>query len=130
MKVITTYIAFDGEEFTSEKDCLEHEAEMRKNTEKVMFYTHDMKPIKDAFRKNIDVIFFIVVNAIEDIEIVKRVFNYHKMSTPWFHSGLCPLKGLYYWSNRDEEWHHWQTEMQSLITLGNYFQQFDEEENS
>jgi hypothetical protein len=130
MKVITTYIAFDGEEFANEKDCLKHEAEMRKGTEKIMFYTRDMKPIENVFGERMEETFFITVNTIEDIEIVKRIFNYHGLPTPWFHSDLSPLVGLYYWSNKDQEWHHWQTEMRSLTALGNYFQQFEEEENS
>lgn len=130
MKVITTYIAFDGEEFANEADCLEYEAEMLKGTEKIMFYTHDMKPIKNVFEERMEKTFFIVVNTVEDIEVVERIFDYHGLDTPWFRSNLCHLTGLYYWSNKDEEWHHWQTEMQSLITLGNYFQQFEEEENS
>ena len=130
MKVITTYIAFDGEEFANEADCLEYEAEMRKGTEKVMFYTHDMKPIKDVFGERMDKTFFIVVNTIEDIEVVERIFDYHGWDIPWDCSNVPCLTGLYYWSDKDEEWHHWQTEMKFLSTIGNYFQQFEEEENS
>ena len=130
MKIVTTYIAFDGEEFANKEDCLEYEAEMRKGTDKVMFYTHDMKPIKDVFGEEMDRIFFIVVNTVEDIEVIERILDYHGWDTPWSYNNLCRLAGLYYWGNKDEEWHHWQTEMQSLTALGNYFQQFEEEENS
>ena len=49
MKVITTYIAFDGEEFTNEKDCLEHEEKMFEGTDKVKVYNANRLPIKNLF---------------------------------------------------------------------------------
>lgn len=130
MKVITTYIAFDGKEFTNEKDCLEHEMEMCEGTDKVMFYTQDMKPIKDVFGEGMSDTYFIIVNAFEDIKIVERIFDYHDFPTPWDYNNVPCLAGLYYWSDKDEAWRHWQTEMKFLSTIGNYFQQFEEEENS
>lgn len=130
MKVITTYIAFDGEEFANEKDCLNYEAEIRKGTEKIMLYTSTMKLIKDVFEVRAENVFFIVVNTLEDIEVIERVFDYHDVDTPWHCDNLPRVSGLYYWSNKDDEWHHWQSEMKSLTALGNYFQQFEEEENS
>lgn len=130
MKIITTYIAFDGEEFANVKDCLDHEAEMYKGTDKVMFYTQDMKPIKDVFGEGMSDTYFIIVNTIEDIKIVERIFDHHGFSNPWDYNGVYRLAGLYYWSDKDEAWRHWQTEMKFLSTIGNYFQQFEEEENS
>lgn len=130
MKVITTYIAFDGEEFANEKDCLEYEAEMRKDTEKIKFYTYDMKLIKDVFGKEMEEISFIIVNTVEDIEIVEKILSYHGLDTPWEYYNLPCLSGLYYWGDKDKKWHHWQTEMQSLTAIGNYFQQFEKKERA
>ena len=131
MKVITTYIAFDGEEFTNEKDCLEHEEKMFEGTDKVKVYNANRLPIKNLFNhREFEEVDYLIVESLEHIPTIEKVFDFHDIRTPWEHSGLSYETGLYYWSYYDDEWHHWQTEMQSLTALGNYFQQFEEEENS
>ena len=100
-------------------------------TDKVKVYNANRLPIKNLFNhREFKEVYYLIVESLEHIPTIEKVFDFHGIRTPWEHSGLSYETGLYYWSHCDDEWHHWQTEMQSLTALGNYFQQFEEEENS
>ena len=72
MKAVTTYIAFDGEEFANEADCLEYEAEMLEGADKVKVYNANRLPIKNLFNhREFEEVDYLIVESLEHIPTIE-----------------------------------------------------------
>ena len=133
MTEYTTYVAFDGSEFDDEDDCVAYERKLQAvdYEGEIFFYDINRKPIP-LYVEDLDDVYFINIKT--------------KKAGRWFidrcddyglrHLGNYDLRrekellmtGFFWFSIDDSDWHHWQTEMESLRAIGDYFQLFEEEE--
>ena len=130
MTEYTTYVAFDGSEFDDEDDCLAYERTMQATDyeDEIFFYDNNRKPVPLNV-EDLDDVYFVNIETEKAREwFIDRCRNCGS-THPWSYNPHreeeFPLTGFFYYS--DEEWHHWQTEMERLRAIGDYFQIFEED---
>ena len=130
MTEYTTYVAFDGEEFDDEDDCLAYERKLQATNFKgeIFFYDINRKPVPLDIG-DLDDVYFVNIETERACQwFVDRCHDCGS-THPWSYNPYrkeeFPLTGFFYYS--DEEWHHWQTEIEKLNAIRDYFQLFEED---
>lgn len=130
MTEYTTYVAFDGSEFDDEDDCLAYERTMQATDyeDEIFFYDNNRKPIPLNV-EDLDDIYFVNILAEKAcqwfVDRCQDCGSTHPWSYNPYRKEEFPLTGFFYYS--DEEWHHWQTEIERLRAISDYFQLFEED---
>lgn len=133
MTEYTTYIAFDGSEFDDEDDCLAYERTMKATDyeKEISFYGFDRKPIP-LHVENLDDVYFVNIKTKKAcqwfIDRCQDCGSIHPWSYDPHRKEEFPMTGFFWFDTSDDTWHHWQTEMEKLNEIRNYFQLFEEEE--
>lgn len=133
MEKIVKYVAFDGTEFDDEDECLDYEleTEAKEYIEHFALYDHNRKPIKFyADDQVLEHTNYIVVKSEKAVSFLDDwMIDYGCYSTIGKAADLAGIEnrvGLWMWSEVEETWVHWETEIAKMRELGEYFQRFEE----
>ena len=130
MEKKVVYVAYDGEQFPTERACAAYELSMDVHRFKKDFSLYDEceKPIPHDVSWNDEDIFFIrIINPSKELNIYleNRLAEYEVYS-PWADEGLEFKDDLYFWDRHCGNWRSWSDEMEKLEIMGEYFQMFAE----
>ena len=91
-----SYVAFDGEEFETEKECLAYEDGFKVENKDIVFYNDFFEPLDSD---NLDATHYIYIKTSKGLANVKNRFKYEGFTC----DGLNSL-GCYYYSVQQDEW--------------------------
>ena len=110
-----TYIAFDGEVFDDEDECVAYERKLNADAYKdeIFFYGINRQPIPLDVG-DLDDVYFVNIKTENACQwFVDRCQDCGTMH-PWNYDPCCkerfPLTGFFYYT--DGGWHHWKTEIE------------------
>ena len=130
MTEYTTYVAFDGTEFDDEDDCLAYERTIQATDYEgeIFFYDINRKPIP-LHTEDLEDVYFVNIETEKACQWFVDRCGDCGATHPWSYNPYrkeeLPMTGFFYYS--DEEWHHWQTEIEKLNAIRDYFQLFEED---
>lgn len=131
MTEYTTYVAFDGVEFEDEDDCRAYERKLQAvdYEGEIFFYDINRKPIS-LHVEDLDDVYFVNIETEKAFKwFLDRCVD-GGATHPWYYNARrtepFPKTG-FFWYDDNGDWHHWQTEMESLRAIGDYFQLFEED---
>ena len=131
MTEYTTYVAFDGSEFDDEDDCLAYERTMRATDYEgeLFFYDSNRKPLPLDVEDLDNVYFVNILTEKASAWFLDRCRDCGS-THPWIYDSHrkeeFPKTG-FFWYDDNGDWRHWQTEMESLRAISDYFQLFEED---
>jgi hypothetical protein len=94
-----TYIAFDGEEFEAEEDCVAHEKSLSETNEHVRLFAADFSPIKwnpENYDGMWAYLSYIVIEP-----------HYEEEAEEWWNNTFCAMLDVSPFSNLDHIWSDW-----------------------
>jgi hypothetical protein len=120
MRVKKVYIAYDGTQFSNEKDCVEYEKqnnykELFENYgSKIRFYGNEgqflqVEELSEYDFDNLDYIY------LEDSNLAEITANYIEESIPSPFKDFGNIAGYFWWDYDNEEWHDFAREYNNLI---------------
>lgn len=127
MTEYTKYVAFDGEEFDNECDCLAYERKMQAiNFEgEIFFYDINGKPIP-LYTEDLNKIFFIDIKTEKAcqwfIDSCDKCGSRHPWNYDPDREEDFPMTGFFWFDTDNYIWHHWQIENKKLNEIRDYFQ--------
>ena len=127
MTEYTMYVAFDGEEFYDECDCLAYERKMQAtNFEgEIFFYGADRKPIPLDIA-DLDDVYFVNIKTEKacrwSIDRCEDCVLTHPWSNSSNRKNVLPMTGFFWFNIDNNTWHRWQTENENLNEIQDYFQ--------
>lgn len=133
MEKIITYVAFDGTQFDDEDECVEYEflENAKEYTDGFTLYNEAREPIKISFNEDVlGETSFIIIKEARAIPFLDDW-----MADNYFYETIGKVAnrlnienciGLWIWDGKEETWKHWETEMEKMRELGEYFQRFEE----
>ena len=125
------YVAYDGEQFPTERACVQYELSMNVHRFKKDFLLYDEceKPIPhDVSWDNEDISFIRIINPSPELNrYLEERFTEYGLYSPWADEGLTFKDDLYFWDNKHYGcWRSWSDEMEKLDIMGEHFQMFTE----
>ena len=102
MKKIEYWVAEDGEEFDSEKECYDYEHRHDNLASKVTLIDRDGNLLDNTatFRKNIEDCYEMIIDDDETAVRLMDFFKYEGAESPWDrYNGLDVVAGHYYYEN-------------------------------
>lgn len=126
-----TYVAFDGSEFDDEDDCLAYERTMKATDyeDEIFFYDSNRKPVPLNV-EDLDDVYFVNIETEKASKWFLDRCRDSGATHPWTYDARraepFPKTG-FFWYDDNGDWRHWQTEMESLRAIGDYFQLFEED---
>lgn len=133
MEKIITYVAFDGTQFDDEDECVEYEflESAKEYTDGFTLYNEAREPIKISFNGNaLDETSFIIIKEARAIPFLDDWMAdncfYETIGKVANRLNIENCIGLWIWDGKEETWRHWETEMEKMRELGEYFQRFEE----
>lgn len=130
MEKKVVYVAYDGEQFPTERACAEYELSMNVHRFKKDFLLYDdcEKPVPhNVSWGGEDIGFIRIINPSKELyEYLKERFDMYNLQNPWIHDCLKFKDDLYYWDNSCEHWRSWSDEVETLDIMGKHFQMFTE----
>lgn len=133
MEQIITYVAFDGTRFNDEDECIEYEfmENAKEYTDSFTLYNEDREPIKISHNEDaLAETKFIIVKEAKAIPFLDGWmtdnFFYKTIGKVAYRLNIENCIGLWIWSDKEDTWKHWETEMAKMRELGEYFQRFEE----
>ena len=132
MTKYTTYIAFDGEEFDDEDDCLAYERKLQAtNFEgEIFLYNINREPIPLDI-EDLDDVYFVNIETERAREwFIGRCWDcdsVHPWSECYNREEEFPLTGFFWFDTNNNTWHCWQTDIEKLNAIRDYFQLFEED---
>jgi hypothetical protein len=132
MTEYTTYVAFDGSEFDDEDDCLAYERTMKATDyeKEIFFYGINREPVPLNV-EDLDDVYFVNIKTEKAKEwFVDRCYDsgsVHPWSYDPYRREEFPMTGFFWFDTYDDTWHHWQTEIERLNAIRDYFQLFEED---
>ena len=124
------YVAYDGEQFPTERACIEYELSMNVHRFKKDFSLYDdyERPVPhDVSWDNEDIYFIRIINPSEELNMyLEKRFIEYGITSPWADNGLTFKDDLYFWDINCNCWRSWSDEMEKLDMIGEHFQMFTE----
>lgn len=122
-----TYVAIDGREFENERECVDYENSLKLNNlcKSTIFLNQDFK-IMNTNRLIPAEVFYIYVNNDDDKEFIDNFFASDWCSSPFsIYNGqdvdLSEYSGWFYYDSDEDEWKHFETEVQVYKNMENNF---------
>lgn len=112
------YVAIDGVEFDNEKECIEYENSLRMNGLcKSTLFLNGQFEIMNFQTLNPEQVFYIYVNNDDDKKAIDEYFTNNWCSSPFAedfyqNTNLFDCSGWFYYDTKDDEWKHFETEVQ------------------
>ena len=124
-----TYVAIDGREFEDEQECINYEKSLKLNNlcRSTTFLDEEFQ-IMDIKTLDPQQVFYIYVNNDDDKNFINEYFNNELCSSP-FSTGYCQYadlsecSGWFYFDTNQNEWKHFETEVQVYKNMKNNFSQ-------
>lgn len=113
MTTKTLYIADDGEEFETEKECYEYEHRFDKiKQSNILFFNNDKKLLnKEDIENCITSCFGLYVSTEEEAKLLYDAFEYYGIENPWSRYDETFTTGYFiytsYWQNVENELNYW-----------------------
>ena len=132
MTEYTTYIAFDGEEFDDEDDCLAYERQLKADTykNKIFFFNEKGKPVPLDV-EDLDDVYFVNIKTEDATQWFVDRCHDSGSTHPWSYDSKrkeeFPLTGFFWFDTNGDYWRHWQSEMKELHAIQSYFELFGED---
>lgn len=113
-----TYVAIDGREFEDERECVDYENSLRMNNlcKSTLFLDQHFN-IMNADKLIPEQVFYIYVNNDDDKKFIENFFDSNWCSSPFtIYKGqdvdLSEYSGWFYYDSDEDEWKHFETELQ------------------
>lgn len=121
------YVAIDGAEFDNEKECVEYENSLRANSlSKTTLFLNAQFEIMNIQTLNPEQVFYIYVDNDDDKKFIENFFDSNWCSSPFTtYKGqdvdLSDYSGWFYYDSDEDEWKHFETEIQIYKDMENNF---------
>ena len=121
------YVAIDGGEFDNEKECMEYENSLKMNGLcKSTLFLNEHFEIMNNQTFDPEQVFYIYVNNDDDKKFIDEYFTNHWCSSPFSEDyyqsiDLSKYSGWFYFDTKEEEWKHFETEVQIYKDMENNF---------
>lgn len=130
MEKKVVYVAYDGEQFLTERACAEYERAMNVHRFKKDFSLYDdyERPIPHDISWDGETICYIrIMRPSEGLyEYLEKRFREYEIGSPWSEDGLEFKDDLYFYDCDTVCWRSWSDEMEKLDIMGERFQMFTE----
>lgn len=112
-KTYTVYVAFDGEEFDFEDDCLNYERSFwGKNVEgQIFFYNRDFSKLPLT---EVEEVIYVHILTEEASKWFKKQSDYVGAQHPWESNPSFPLTGIFYYDVNINDWRELESEYKEL----------------
>ena len=124
-----TYVAIDGREFEDEQECIDYEKSLKLNNlcRSTTFLNEEFQ-IMDIKTLDPQQVFYIYVNNNDDKNFINEYFNNEWCSSPFStdygqYADLSECSGWFYFDTNQNEWKHFETEVQVYKNMKNNFSQ-------
>lgn len=122
------YVAIDGAEFDNEKECVEYENSLRMNSlSKTTLFLNEQFEIMNIQTLDPEQVFYIYVDNDDDKKFIDEYFTNNWCSSPFSENccgqstNLFDYSGWFYYDDNQDEWKHFETEIQIYKNMeGNF----------
>ena len=131
MTEYTTYVAFDGSEFDDEDDCLAYERTIQATDYEgeIFFYDSYHKPLP-LHTEDLDDVYFVNIRTEKACQWFVDRCRDCGSTNPWSYDPRrkeeFPLTGFFWYDTNGDYWRCWNTEIEKLNAIRDYFQLFEE----
>ena len=122
-----TYVAIDGREFEDEQECIDYEKSLKLNNlcRSTTFLNEEFQ-IMDIKTLDPQQVFYIYVNNDDDKNFINEYFNNEWCSSPFStdfgqYADLSECSGWFFYDNNQDNWKHFETEIQIYQNMENNF---------
>ena len=106
MRKVEYWVAEDGEEFDTEKECYDYEHKYDNLANAITLFKNEDTILEKTsnFKNDLEIAYGFYVPSYEVAEALKHFFDYNGMENPWDNWNNLPLQaGHYTWEN--DGWH-------------------------
>ena len=122
-----TYVAIDGREFEDEQECIDYEKSLKLNNlcRSTTFLDEEFQ-IMDIKTLDPQQVYYIYVNNDDDKKFINDFFTENWSSSPFStgygqYTNLSEYSGWFYFDTNQDEWKHFETEIQIYKDMENNF---------